>query len=164
MRALPDYCATGRLPAAHGGGPLTPAADLDPQNDNGLFYRNGDTDYYLLYRPEIHWLRSNEADPQRAAGPAHPRHRAGKRVVFAADKFMSQRFLEPIWASPSARSPTNCIGTGLGGRTMELKEYQIRVPLTPSIRWRHAPWTAAQERIDATAVAALERESGVTCP
>ena len=34
---------------------------LKAQNDDGLFYSNGDTDYYLVYRPDIEWLRSNEA-------------------------------------------------------------------------------------------------------
>ena len=27
----------------------------------GCSYSNGDTDYYLLYRPDIEWLRSNDA-------------------------------------------------------------------------------------------------------
>ena len=67
-------------------------ADFEPQNDDGLFYSNGDTDYYLLYKPEIEWLRSNDAvlNEQRAN---RIRDVGRKAVVFAAGKWMGQRFL-----------------------------------------------------------------------
>ena len=66
--------------------------DWRAQNGDGLFYSNGDTDYYLLYRPEIEWLRSNEAIlNEKQVGRISDRGK--KAVVFAADKYMGQRFL-----------------------------------------------------------------------
>ena len=67
-------------------------ADLELQNDDGLFYSTGDTDYYLLYKPDIEWLRSNEAvlNEQRAK---RIRDVGRDAEVFAADKYIGQRFL-----------------------------------------------------------------------
>jgi len=74
---------------------LSASSGLDPQNNDGLFYRNSDTDYYLLYRPEIHWLRSNEAVLNEQQ--ARRIHAIGRKArVFATDKFMSQRFLTDL--------------------------------------------------------------------
>ena len=68
------------------------SGELQDRNDDGLFYSNGDTDYYLLYRPDIAWLRSNEAILNEKQ--VHRiRERGKKAVVFAADKYMGQRFL-----------------------------------------------------------------------
>ena len=65
---------------------------MEAQNEDGLFHRNGDTDYYLLYRPDIEWLRSNEAIlNEQQAKRIHGLGR--KAVVYAADKYMGQRFL-----------------------------------------------------------------------
>ncbi|MCY4236438.1 MAG: site-specific DNA-methyltransferase [Cyanobacteria bacterium MAG CAR2_bin_4] len=92
--SLPEYSqlAAYLLYTASG---LSTSGKLDPQNDDGLFYRNGDTDYYLLYRPEIHWLRSNAAVlTEQKARRIHAIGR--KAVMFAADKFMSQRFLSDL--------------------------------------------------------------------
>ena len=64
--------------------------------DDGLFYSDDTTDYYLLYEPSTEWLRSslavlNEERAQRisAASQAHGR----KAVVFAAGKYIGQREL-----------------------------------------------------------------------
>ena len=65
------------------------------QNDDGLFYGTGDTDYYLLYRPDIAWLRSNEAILNEKQ-VRRIRERGNKAVVFAADKYMGQRFLSDM--------------------------------------------------------------------
>ena len=92
--SLPEYSqlAAYLLYTASG---LSTSGKLDPQNDDGLFYRNGDTDYYLLYQPEIHWLRSNAAVlTEQQARRIHAIGR--KAVMFAADKFMSQRFLSDL--------------------------------------------------------------------
>ena len=78
------YTASG-MPAGGNG-------DLRAQDSDGLFYSNGDTDYYLLYRPDIEWLRSNEAILNEKQ--VHRISERGKKaVVFAADKYMGQRFL-----------------------------------------------------------------------
>jgi len=92
--SLPDYAQLAAY-LLHTAAGLSASGGLDPQNDDGLFYRNGDTDYYLLYRPEIHWLRSNEAVLNEQQ--ARRIHAIGRKArVFAADKFMSQRFLADL--------------------------------------------------------------------
>ena len=74
---------------------LSVREELKPQNENGLFYGHGDTDFYMLYRPEIKWLRSNEAILNERQ--ARQIHGAGRNaVVFAVDKFMGQRFLSDM--------------------------------------------------------------------
>ena len=66
--------------------------ELQTQNDDGLFWSSGDTDYYLLYRPDLEWLGSKEAILN--AEQAQRIHDIGRKaVVFAPDKYMGQRFL-----------------------------------------------------------------------
>ena len=65
---------------------------MQAQTDEGLFWCGDEVDYYLLYRPDIEWLRSNEAilneeQVQRIS------ERGKKAVVFAEGKHMPQRFL-----------------------------------------------------------------------
>ena len=93
--ALPEYSelAAYLLHTASAG--LSINKQLHAQNEDGLFYSNGDTDYYLLYRPNIEWLRTNEAILNEQQ--ARRIHGAGRKaVVFAADKFMGQRFLSDL--------------------------------------------------------------------
>lgn len=90
-KSLPEYAelAAYLLNTASG---LSVQKELKPQNEDGLFFSHGDTDYYLLYRPEIKWLRSNEAIlNEHQARQIHDTGRSA--VVFAVDKFMGQRFL-----------------------------------------------------------------------
>ena len=92
--ALPGYSelAAYLLHTATG---LASNGQLQAQNDDGLFYSNGNTDYYLLYRPDIEWLRTNEAILSEEQ--AQRIHDGGKKaVVFASDKYMSQRFLSDM--------------------------------------------------------------------
>ena len=92
--SLPAYSQLAAY-LLHTASGLSASGGLDPRNDDGLFYHNGDTDYYLLYRPEIDWLRSSKAiltEPQ-----ARRIHAIGRKArVFAADKYMSQRFLTDL--------------------------------------------------------------------
>ena len=65
---------------------------LTAENSDGLFYASETTDYYLLYQPDLKWLRSNAAilnehQANRIAALGRP------AVVFAADKFIGQRYL-----------------------------------------------------------------------
>ena len=92
--ALPEYAELSAY-LLHTASGLSATGELPAQNDDGLFYRNGDTDYYLLYRPDIEWLRSNEAilNEQQAK---RIRSVGRKAVVFAADKYMGQRFLTDL--------------------------------------------------------------------
>ena len=91
---LPEYSelAAYLLYTASG---LSVSGELQAQNDDGLFYSNGDTDYYLLYRPDIEWLRSNAAILNEEQ--ARRIHAVGRKArVFAADKYMGQRFLTDL--------------------------------------------------------------------
>ena len=69
---------------------------LDPRNDDGLFYSDDKNDYYLLYKSDLDYLRSNEAILTREqaeriqeAGREHDR----KAVVYAAGNYLGQREL-----------------------------------------------------------------------
>ena len=112
--ALPGVFGAGGLPAAHSDRGCRPTEELQAQNDDGLFYSNGDTDFYLLYRPDIEWLRSNEAILNEEQ--VHRIHAAGRNAtVFASDKYMGQNFLSGHGQSPSARYLMNCTGWVRGG-------------------------------------------------
>ena len=90
---LPEYGALAAY-LLHTAG-LSASGETHSQNEDGLFYRNEDTDYYLLYRPVIEWLRSNEAIlNEQQAMRIHGLGR--KAVVFAADKYMGQQFLTEL--------------------------------------------------------------------
>ena len=92
--ALPEYSELAAY-LLHTASGLAANGQLQAQNDDGLFHSNGDTDYYLLYRPDIEWLRSNEAILSEEQ--AQRIHDGGKKaVVFASDKYMSQRFLSDM--------------------------------------------------------------------
>ena len=92
--ALPEYSelAAYLLHTATG---LSANGPLQAQNDDGLFYTNGETDYYLLYRPDIEWLRTKEGilNEEQAL---RIRNVGKKAVVFASDKHMGQRFLSDM--------------------------------------------------------------------
>ncbi|MYC64584.1 MAG: site-specific DNA-methyltransferase [Caldilineaceae bacterium SB0661_bin_34] len=65
---------------------------MQAQTDEGLFWSGDDVDYYLLYRPDIEWLRSNEALLNEGQ-VWRISERGKKAVVFAAGKHMGQHFL-----------------------------------------------------------------------
>ena len=69
---------------------------LERQDDNGLFYTTDTNNYYLLYKPDIDYLCSNEAmlnedRAKRISGAA--REQGKKAIVFGAGKFIGQREL-----------------------------------------------------------------------
>ncbi len=71
---------------------VSAGVELRALNDDGLFYSGDGRDYYLLYRADLEWLRSNEAmfNEERARRIAGLGRRA---VVFAAGKYIGQRAL-----------------------------------------------------------------------
>ena len=88
---LPEYSALAAylLYIATG---IAATGELTADNADGLFYASEATDYYLLYRPDLKWLRSNAA--------IFNEHQANRiaawgrtAVVFAVDKFIGQRYL-----------------------------------------------------------------------
>ena len=73
--------------------------ELQAQNEDGLFHEAEKTDYYLIYRPDAEWLRSNEAvlTEERAERIGERNRAQGKKaVVFAAEKYMGQRDLTDL--------------------------------------------------------------------
>ena len=71
---------------------LAPSRELAPENDDGLFYRTSEQDYYLLYRPDLSWLQGNGGILKEEL--ARRIHKMGRRaVVYGVDKFMGQKFL-----------------------------------------------------------------------
>ena len=71
-------------------------SSLDPRNADGFFYSDDKNDYYLLYKPDLDYLRSNEAiltkeqaERIQAVGKRHGR----KAIVYAAGNYLGQREL-----------------------------------------------------------------------
>ena len=97
--ALPPYSALAAYVLHTASGISAGPAMLEEQNDDGLFYTNGDTDYYLLYRPDVDWLCSNEGilNQERARRiSAASGGKGRKALVFGPGKFISQRDLTPL--------------------------------------------------------------------
>ena len=94
--ALPDRSALSAWLLHTASGISTRQTDLTLQNEDGLFYAGETTDYYLLYEPDMDWLRSNEAilNEERARRiEAANRERDRKAVVFGPGKYIGQRDL-----------------------------------------------------------------------
>lgn len=64
------------------------------RRDDGWFFGDDGTDYYLFYEPDLEWLQSNDAvfteDQAKQIRAAEPGRSA---VVFASGKFIGQREL-----------------------------------------------------------------------
>ena len=70
--------------------------DLQPQDADGLFYASETLNYYLLYEPDIEYLRSdlavlNEERASRISAASRAQDR--KAIVFGAGKYIGQREL-----------------------------------------------------------------------
>ena len=94
--ALPDYSSLAAYLLHNASGVSAGPADLTPQNDDGLFYSDADTDYYLLYQPDLAFLESNAAMLNEemarrisAALGEGPR----KALVFGAGRYILQEEL-----------------------------------------------------------------------
>ena len=69
---------------------------LTPRNDDGLFYRGDKVDYYMLYKPNLDYLCSNEAmlTQDQAERIRDASFQDGKKAtVYAAGKYISQKDL-----------------------------------------------------------------------
>ena len=91
---LPSYAelATYLLHTASG---LSTNQLIEPKNDDGLYYENESQAFHLLYKQDLNWLRSNEAT--LSAEMAERISRRNKQVVvFAANKYVGQRFLTDL--------------------------------------------------------------------
>ena len=70
--------------------------NFEPKNDDGLFYSDDQNDYYLLYKPNLGYLRSDEAIlTQEQAERIHDASlKNGKKaIVYAAGNYIGQREL-----------------------------------------------------------------------
>ena len=69
---------------------------LTPQNADGLFYTDDKMDYYMLYEPNLDYLRSNESmltqDRAERIRDASRQNRK-KAIVYAAGKYITQKDL-----------------------------------------------------------------------
>ena len=69
---------------------------LEEKNDDGLFYSDNKNDYYLIYKPDLAYLRSNEAilNLEHAKRIQDSSHENGKKaIVYAAGNYIGQREL-----------------------------------------------------------------------
>ena len=97
--ALPSYSALAAYLLHTASGISAGSADLERQNDDGMFYTNSVTDYYLLYEPDVDWLCSNEGilNEERARRiSAASRGSGRKAIVFGPGKYIGQRDLTPM--------------------------------------------------------------------
>ena len=91
--ALPDYSALAAYLLYTASGISAGAAALQPLNDDSLFHSNHTTDYYLLYEPDLDYLRSNAAmlnleRARRISTTAKQNDR--KALVFGPGKYIGQ--------------------------------------------------------------------------
>ena len=93
---LPEYPALAAYVLHTSSGISAGANDLEPRDADGLFYRNDEQDYYLLYRPDLEWLGSHDAmfNAEMAQRIAQRNRDEGRKaVVFAPGKYIGQRDL-----------------------------------------------------------------------
>ncbi len=91
--SLPPYAELAAYLLYTATGVSVDGAELKPRDD-GWFFGDESTDYYLFYEPDLEWLQSNDAvfteDQAKRIRAAEPGRSA---VVFAAGKFIGQREL-----------------------------------------------------------------------
>ena len=98
--ALPSWPALAAYLLHTAAGLSAGQAELQPQNEDGRFYDDGETIYYLRYRADLDWLRSHDsmltmegARRIRAACRRKGRKKHRKAVVFGPGKYLGQRDL-----------------------------------------------------------------------
>ena len=91
--ALPPYESLAAWLLHTATGAPTETAQLRAMNEDGHFHSDGEKDYYLLYEPDVDWLRSDDAvlTELRAMRIRDAARADGRRpIVFAAAKYMGQ--------------------------------------------------------------------------
>ena len=97
--ALPAYESLAAYLLHTASGSAQGTSQLSSKNDDGLFHRGEKIDYYMLYKPDLEYLRSNEAmfTQDRAERIRDTSCQNGKRAtVYAPGKYMSQKNLTPM--------------------------------------------------------------------
>ena len=94
--ALPSYESLAACLLSTASGISVGASALEQKNGDGFFHSRDGIDYYLLYKPDLEYLRSNEAilDLDRAERIRDVNHQNGvKAIVYAPGKYIGQRDL-----------------------------------------------------------------------
>ena len=94
--ALPSYAALAANLLYTTAGVSAGADTLEAQNDDGLFHSDDKNDYYLIYKPDLEYLRSNAAilNLERAERICNASRENGKKaIVYAAGNYIGQREL-----------------------------------------------------------------------
>ena len=94
--ALPSYESLAAYLLYTSAGVSVRANALAQKNDDGLFHSDNGIDYYLLYKPDLEYLRNNEAllNLERAERIRDANHQHGARaIVYAPGKYIGQREL-----------------------------------------------------------------------
>ena len=95
-KGLPEFSALAAYLLHVSSGIAAGETALDSKNDDGLFYEDEETAYYLLYQPDLDYLSSNEAmlDESRAKRIRDAIYSESRKAkVFAAGKYIGQRDL-----------------------------------------------------------------------
>ena len=96
--ALPEWSALAAYLLYNASGLSVGPGELTPQNGDGLFYSGADTDYYLLYQPDLAFLESNAAmlngERARRIGAAGGKGR--KSIVYGSGKYISVEDLRDL--------------------------------------------------------------------
>ncbi len=93
---LPAYSAIAANLLYTTAGVSVGAGTLAAQNDDGLFHSDDKTDYYLIYKPDLDYLRSNAAilNLERAERIRDASRESGRKaIVYAGGSYMGQREL-----------------------------------------------------------------------
>ena len=93
---LPTYTALATNLLFTSAGISVEEDTLEEKNDDGLFYSDDKNDYYLIYKPDLAYLRSNEAilNLEQAKRIQDSSHENGKKaIVYAAGNYIGQREL-----------------------------------------------------------------------
>ena len=97
--ALPPYESLAAYLLHTASGATHDQSHLRQKNDNGLFCSEDKMDYYMLYKPDLEYLRSNEAmltqDQAERIRDASC-HNGKKATVYAPGKYISQKDLTPM--------------------------------------------------------------------
>ena len=94
--ALPSYSTLAANLLYTATGTSVGSRVLASKNDDGLFHSDDKNDYYLLYEPNLEYLRSNAAilNLERAERIRDASHKNGKKaIVYAAGNYIGQREL-----------------------------------------------------------------------
>ena len=95
-KELPSYSALATNLLFTAAGVSVEEDTLDQKNNDGLFHSDNENDYYLLYKPDLEFLRSNAAilNLEQARRIRDSSQDNGKKaIVYAAGNYIGQREL-----------------------------------------------------------------------